>query len=168
MLRRMMLGKMREQAARRGRQITASMGKSRGRDGLTVFGVHDAKDVGVRLLVLAEDLALAKAALAPVSPLRAARSPRAFSDRHAPDVSEPDWGSVDIEPDENDEFALEAEAEAAWERQQELEMEIDAAVDAELARLRQIDLVRMANGQPPKARSGLVRIVLPRPPGRGA
>ena len=62
-LRRMMLGKMQESARRTGRRMPRNAGRSRGRDGLTVFGV-DGSLVGPRLLAWAETVALEKASRA--------------------------------------------------------------------------------------------------------
>ena len=56
-LRRMQEGKLREAAARYGRRPMRGAGRSRGRDGLTVFDV-DGRDLGPALLSLASQLAL--------------------------------------------------------------------------------------------------------------
>ena len=62
-LRRMQLGKMRESARRSGRKLPRNAGRSRGRDGLTVFNV-DGHAIGPKLLAWAEQAALNKASRA--------------------------------------------------------------------------------------------------------
>ncbi|MDQ2650959.1 MAG: hypothetical protein M3Z03_15585 [Actinomycetota bacterium] len=59
-LRRMQLGKMREAAKRTGRRVHRHAGRSRGRDGLTVFNV-DGRSQGPRLLDWAERTVMLKA-----------------------------------------------------------------------------------------------------------
>ena len=63
-LRRMLLGKRREVAKRYGRKVTPRESKSRGRDGLTVFGVDGTK-VGPVLIEWAQQVVLYKEAQAP-------------------------------------------------------------------------------------------------------
>lgn len=125
-LRRMMLGKRREVAKLYGRKVTPRESRSRGRDGLTVFGV-DGTEIGPRLIQWAQQIVLEKEARPQTS--HAARSQRfrreivrSFSEIEIdPLGSQPE---VDVEPPwlgemDDDEAAMEAHF-AAIERDEEL------------------------------------------------
>ena len=157
MLLRLKLNRMRAEAARFGRNVPRSKARSRGRDGLKVFGVKGV-DIGPRLVALAEDLALEKAGRPDRSPdidYPTVRSRRAASE--LPAVTRRSWiphdewvaMTTDSEPEE---WQLVSQAEAYHERLEREQQIIDDAVDDELARLDRIDLVRMMNGLPPKRR----------------
>jgi hypothetical protein len=126
-LRRMMVGKLREAAAKTGRKVPRSFGRSRGRDGLTVFNVNGYV-VGPRLVEWATQIAVQKAATEMTPRVLTDRRgmPRAFSEIEivedealddlvvVPDI--PEW--VD-EPDEAWEEAHEARERAEWAQEAE-------------------------------------------------
>ena len=79
MMRRMMLGKMRENARRYGRVIPRAAGRSRGRDGLTVYEVAEARTVAQALVECAERNAIDKAIAGANGETIRALSPRAVA-----------------------------------------------------------------------------------------
>lgn len=138
-LRRMQLGKMREAARGSGRKVTPRTGRSRGRDGLTVFNV-DGTVVGPRLVEWAEWMATQKAAYSGVDRVLEGRWPlvlRGLSefivDPDAP-PGEPDdeipieallsqedleWASIQAHEEAIEDLEAQIDAQAAaWEERQ--------------------------------------------------
>jgi hypothetical protein len=134
-MQRMMLGKRREVAKRYGRKVTPRESRSRGRDGLTVFGVDGTK-VGPRLIDWAEQLVIDKETSAPSADHQRPQRfrpeiVRAFSEIQVDPETPP--STVDDEPpwfDEVDEHDAYAAHLGAIERE-------EALIEAEIDRLRQ-------------------------------
>lgn len=134
MLRRMRLGKMREAAKRTGRKVRPGSGRSRGRDGLVVFGV-DGTVIGPRLIACAREIAIEKAARRAQEPSRVLRDSRwvarAFSELEVSDTPvdlfDDDWSDVPFD-DERDELYEEYLADV-----EERERQLVAAMEARVA-----------------------------------
>jgi hypothetical protein len=150
-LRRMMLGKRREVAKRYGRRVTPRESRSRGRDGLTVFGV-DGTTIGPRLIEWAQQVVLDKEAQAPTPhALRSQRFRReivrAFSELEVDPLPSP--SDVEDEPPwpdmiDEDEARVEAYIEA-MEREEELIEEQVIRHHEERERERRKEVLRKAN-----------------------
>lgn len=124
-LRRMMLGKMREAALRSGRKMPRNAGRSRGRDGLTVFGV-DGHVVGPTLLAWAEQVALDKASRATATEEHASGRFRHAMLRSLSEIQ------IDVDSSPDPDEWLDPDP-PAWEDEEEAA--IDALIDADEARL---------------------------------
>jgi hypothetical protein len=132
-LRRMQQGKLREAALRAGRRVRRGAGGSRGRDGLTVFGV-DGRAIGPRLMEWADLLAAEKSAGHDVDEqvfISGAGGAwlRAWSEFEIDTNPEPE-GDADGEPDWVDIDPLDALIEEHEEREAAIEAAIDAQSDA--------------------------------------
>jgi hypothetical protein len=171
MMRRLMLAKMRQEAKRTRRRVRRGAGKSRGFDGLKVFGVNGI-EIGPRMRECAEQLAIDKASRVGVTrPMTLGRGPvwRAASEREV--ETEPDeriaaWEDGPPDAVERGDWDDEMEAEAYWERREEEEAAILDAIDAEAERLRRMNAVRVANGVAPRPQPKRLRIVRPKLAGR--
>ena len=137
MLRRMMLGKLREAAERSGRKVTRNAGRSRGRDGLTVFNV-DGREVGPRLLACAEEIATYKAALAADQPTHAPARFRPGLIRAISEFSMDDaaWGPDERELDPDFDPVEEALIAHFQQLAEEEEAAENAIIAAEIEKLR--------------------------------
>jgi hypothetical protein len=173
MMRRMMLGKMRENAAQTGRRVPRNAGRSRGRDGLSVFGT-DGHVWGPKLKECAETIAREKAQRRSDDERHVLRlrrySSRAFSelpiDAHPVpmpgDEPEPAW-LWDEDPDpplsweEEQDLAIEAAIDAIERQDAADQAAHDAWIEEQVRELKRAELRRAGGwGGPPgrQSRSG--------------
>jgi hypothetical protein len=173
MLVRLRIAKLRQLQKKTGRRVEFKASLPRGRDGLTVFDV-DARRIGPMLLAVAEQNALVKAGAERRDERALDRRGgwRSLREIEAPADDAPD---AMLSPRESELVANFDEVEYdPWEEAERLEAErlqheaeIDAALDAAVARWERINFVRVANGQPPKPRPPRWHLGRLSPVGRG-
>lgn len=156
MMRRMMRGKMQEAATRTGRPVPRNAGRSRGRDGLTVFGV-DGTIWGPRLRECAERIALEKAERRSDEERQVLRSrrtsPRALSELRI-DIDavveeqiearrvQDDYPEPPLSWEEEQDLAIEAAIEAIELEEAAEQAAQDAWIEEEVRKLRRAELRR--------------------------
>jgi hypothetical protein len=166
LLRRLWRAKERELARKSRRHVNGKRGRSRGRDGLTVFNVNGT-EVGPRLRACAEQLALDKAKAIACDP-GASGGParRAASELEAAESLRLVGDGPFDDPDSGVEWDPDWEAMEHAERQAQLEADVDDAVEAEARRRWYINLIRTDRGLPPITGPLRIRIAHPNAAGR--
>jgi len=148
-LRRMRLGKLRESAERQGRRLRRAEGKTRGRDGLTVFGVNG-RQIAPVLEAWARGVVVEKVPRVPVR--MSVPHPRAASERvfelddigadHQLSDDEPGWDDAwdGVPVDVREMLEIDAHLDQLERDAEELDAQIDRQIDIQhrraLARLK--------------------------------